>query len=363
MPLLPKDNINRVGKSCHGGFNYTELEQGGIAPSEIIDFSSNLNPYIRPVTIKDVSEGVAVNGYPDSESLALRRTIAQKAGVSIENIIAGNGSTELIRLAVSSYLDAGDSALIIEPTYGEYRTACQIAGADVICQTLSEAGGFIPDIDATVRLIKERRPKVVFLCNPNNPSGYYLSREHFIKILKAAPDSLIVLDEAYVSFVEDTWPSFGLINDGNLLIVRSMTKDYSLAGLRLGYAVANREIIEVMNRIRPPWNVNTVAQTAGIMALKETEALPSSLERVRAGKRYLVDELDKLGFRCLPSATNFFLVKAGNAAEIKRKLLAKSILVRDCSSFGLPEYIRIAANTMENNRRLISSLKEIAGEK
>jgi histidinol-phosphate aminotransferase len=363
MPLLPKDNINRIGKSCHGGLNYTELEQSGIAPSEIIDFSSNLNPYIRPVAIKDVSEGVAVNGYPDSESLALRRTIAQKAGVSIENIIAGSGSTELIRLAVIAYLGAGDSALIIEPTYGEYRIACQIAGAGVISQTLSEASGFEADIDITVSLIKERRPKVVFLCNPNNPSGYYLDRERFKQILEAAPDSLIVLDEAYVSFVQDAWSSFGLINDGNLLVVCSMTKDYSLAGLRLGYAVANREIIETLNRVRPPWNVNTVAQQAGIVALQNEDALQDSLEKVRAGKRYLTEELDKMGFRCLPSETNFFLVKAGDAAEIKRKLLAKSILVRDCASFGLPGYIRIAANTMENNRRLISSLKEITGEK
>ncbi len=360
MPLLPKDNINRIGKACHGGPDYAELDNLGISSSEIIDFSSNLNPFIPLVEMKDIAGRIALNSYPDSESAALRQEIAGKTGLSVDNIIAGNGSTELIRLAATAYLGTGDSALIIEPTYGEYRIACQIAGADVICQTLSEAGGFIPDIDATVSLIKERRPKVVFLCNPNNPSGYYLSREHFIKILKAAPDSLIVLDEAYVSFVEDAWSSFGLINDGNLLIVRSMTKDYSLAGLRLGYAVASRGIIQTMNRIRPPWNVNAVAQSAGIMALQETEVLQCSLEKIRAGKRYLVEEIDKLGFPCLPSATNFFLVRVGNAAEYRKKLLTKSILVRDCASFGLPEYIRIAVNTMENNQKLVSVMQETA---
>jgi histidinol-phosphate aminotransferase len=310
--------------------------------------------------MKDIEGCININRYPDSGSVALRRAIAGKTGLSIDNIIAGNGSTELIRLAVTAYLGAGDSALIIEPAYGEYRIACQIAGADIIGQRLSEADDFKADIDTTVGLIKENNPKAIFLCNPNNPTGCYLDRDRFTHILKAAPDSLIILDEAYISFADNAWSSFEFIDKGNLLVVRSLTKDYSQAGLRLGYAVANREIIEAMNRIRPPWNVNAVAQAAGIIALRNQEPLQNSLEAVRAGKLYLVEELSGLGFRCLPSAVNFFLVKVGNAAALRRQLLKKSILVRDCTSFGLPEYIRIAASTMENNRRLVAALKEIA---
>jgi histidinol-phosphate aminotransferase len=362
MPLLPGDNINRIGKVCHGGLNYTELENLGMVPSEVIDFSSNLNPFIPLIEIRDIEDRIAINRYPDPESVALRQMIAAKLGLSIENIIAGNGSTELIRLAATAYLGTGDRAFIIEPTYGEYRIACEIAGARIVSQTLSEENGFEPDTGTTVNLIKENSPKVIFLCNPNNPTGYYLDRERFKQILKAAPDSLIVLDEAYISFVEQAWPSIGLIDEGNLLIIRSMTKDYSLAGMRLGYAVANREIIEVLNRICPPWNVNTVAQQAGIVALQNEDALQDSLEDVRAGKRYLIEEIERLGFCCLPSETNFFLVKAGDAAGLKKKLLEKSILVRDCASFGLPSYMRIAVGTMENNRKLVASLKEIAEE-
>jgi histidinol-phosphate aminotransferase len=360
MPLLPKDSINRIGKACHGGPDYAELESLDITPSEIIDFSSNLNPYAPHVEMKDVPACFKITGYPDSDSIALRQAIAEKMGLSSDEIIAGNGSTELIRLATTAYLDAGDSALVIEPTYGEYRIACQIAGVGIISQTLSEVSGFVPDIDATVSLIKEHRPKAIFLCNPNNPTGFYLDRERFKKILKAAPDSLIVLDEAYVSFIAQPWVAFDLIDEGNLLVVRSMTKDFSLAGLRLGYAVANREIIRALNLVRPPWNVNVVAQSAGIMVLQEKEALPGSLERVQAEKHYLTGELKELGFHCLPSETAFFLVKVGNAAELRRKLFEKSILVRDCTSFGLPEYIRIAVGTMENNRKLVAALKEIA---
>ena len=360
MPLWPKDNINRIGEACHGGPDYAEMERLDIVPEGIIDFSSNLNPYFSPLAIREVLEWVDINCYPDTESIALRRAIAGKTGLSVDNIIAGNGSTELIRLAATAYLEAGDKAFIMEPTYGEYRTACQIAGAEIIVQRLSESNRFAADIDATVRLIKDNHPRAIFLCSPNNPTGYYLSREEFGQILEAAPDSLIILDEAYISFTERAWSSFEFIDKGNLLVVRSMTKDCSLAGLRLGYAVANREINRAMNRIRPPWNVNAVAQSAGIMALQETEVMQCSLEKIQAGKRYLIEEIKKLRFPCLPSAANFFLVRVGNAAEYREKLLKKSILVRDCASFGLPEYIRIAVNTMENNQKLVSSMQEIA---
>jgi histidinol-phosphate aminotransferase len=203
---------------------------------------------------------------------------------------------------------------------------------------------------------------VIFLCNPNNPTGYYLGRERFNQILNAATDSLVILDEAYISFTRQSWSSLELINEGNLLVIRSMTKNYSLPGLRLGYAVANREIINVLSRICPPWNVNAAAQAAGVMALKNRQPLESSLKSVYDGKRFLFEELSKTGFCCLPSETNFFLIKVKNAAEFKKKLLKKSILVRDCTSFGLPQYIRIAVNTMENNRRLVSSLREIMEE-
>ena len=141
-----------------------------------------------------------------------------------------------------------------------------------------------------------------------------------------------------------------------------MTKDYSLAGLRLGYAVANREIIGTLSRICPPWNVNALAQQAGIIALQKEEPLESSLKSVHDGKRFLVEELGNMGFYCLPSETNFFLVKVGDAAEFKKKLLEKAILVRDCTSFGLPSYIRIATGIMENNYKLVSALREIAEE-
>ncbi len=363
MPLLPRRNIANLVSCKHGGLDYEELERLGIAPNNVIDFSVSSSPNGIPPGIRPLVKSTKLSGYPDSKSINLRRMIARKVGLSENKIIIGSGSTEIIRLAALAYLSEVDKALIIEPTYGEYRVACEITGTQVITQTSSAKDAFKPDVDTTIELIKQTKPKVIFICNPNNPTGYYLNRSHFQKVLSATPDSLIVLDEAYISFVRHRWSSTEFINKGNLLIVRSMTKEFALAGLRLGYAISSEDIIEMLYRVCPPWNVNVVAQHAGIVALQQEKYLKESQELAYTGKLYLTKELEKLGFRCLPSQTNFFLVEVGNASEFRNRLLYKGILVRDCTSFGLPEYIRISPRTIKKNRKLINTLEEMNNEK
>ncbi|MFC1958262.1 pyridoxal phosphate-dependent aminotransferase [Chloroflexota bacterium] len=363
MPLLPRKNIADLEECKHGGLDYAELERLEIAPDEVIDFSVSSSPKDTPLGIRPLVKSTRLSRYPDSQSINLRRMIARKMGLSADNIVVGNGSTEVIRLASSAYLNETERALIIEPTYGEYRIACEIVGARVITQTLSAKDTFKPAIETTIELIKRVRPKIIFICNPNNPTGHYLNRSQVQKVLSAAPDALVVLDEAYISFVRHQWSSPDLINKGNLLIVRSMTKDYALAGLRLGYGIAGEGITETLRRVCPPWNVNVVAQHAGIAALQQEKYLKESQELAHTGKRYLTKEIGKLGFRCLPSETNFFLVEVGNASEVRNQLLGKGILVRDCTSFGLPEYIRIAPRTPKKNRQLIAALKRLNDEK
>jgi len=220
MPLPPRENITRLEVCRHGGLDYAELERLGISPDEVIDFSSNLSPDGLPPGVRPLVKDTGLSRYPDCRCTGFRRMIALKTGLSMENIIAGNGSTELIRLAATAYLGEADKALVIEPTYGEYRTACQIAVAGVVSQTLSAESGFKPDVNATIRMIEETGPRVIFICNPNNPTGGYLSRREFQEILAVAPDSLIILDEAYISFVSHGWSSLEFIDKGNLIIVR-----------------------------------------------------------------------------------------------------------------------------------------------
>jgi histidinol-phosphate aminotransferase len=363
MPLKPRKAVSNLEKGIHGGYDQAELETLGIGPDEIIDFSVCTNPAgIPPGILRQVSINY-LSRYPDSRSTRLRREIARNNDIAENNVLVSSGSTEIIRLAVTAYLGEDDKELIVEPTYGEYRLACEIAGTEVKTFFTLEKDDFRPDINALADRIKTEKPKVIFLCNPNNPTGYYLKRDEFETLLSASSGSLVVLDEAYISFVEQPWVSTGYIDRNNLLIVRSMTKNYALAGLRLGYAVAGEEIIDMLSRVSPPWNVNAVAQRAGVTALQNKGYLEKSRESVFREKKYLVKNLEKLGFVCVPSDANYFLVRVNNAAKFRKRLLiGKKILVRDCTSFGLPEYIRIAPRSHTQNRKLISGIKGLIND-
>lgn len=334
----------------------------GIAPRDILDFSANLNPFGPPPGVMEVFRQVDISHYPDSEARYLRHSLAERLGISSDNILVSSGSTELIRLATLAYFGMDDKALIIEPTYGEYEIACRIAGASVVKQQISASDDFLPNLDKTIELIRQHRPKGIFICNPNNPTGRYLTKADFERILYAAEGFLVILDEAYVSFVDNPWSALDMVERTDLLILHSMTKNYAMAGLRLGYGVAKREIITTLRRVCPPWNVNALAQKAGIIALAKEGYLERCQAKLRKAKTYLVAELSSLGLPPLPSEANFFLVEVGDASWFRRELLERGMLVRDCTSFGLPQYIRIAPRTLSECRILVAAIKEIIKE-
>jgi histidinol-phosphate aminotransferase len=186
-----------------------------------------------------------------------------------------------------------------------------------------------------------------------------MSKGQAEQIMSSYQSSLVILDEAYIAFTENAWSSQDMVNLGSLIILRSMTKDYALAGLRLGYAIAAEPIISVLKRACPPWNVNTLAQKAGIIALNADSYLKECTGKIREARDFLIKELELLGLPPLPSQTNFFLVKVGNATAFRQALLKKGILVRDCSSFGLPQYIRLAPRTLPECQKLIDAIKEV----
>lgn len=182
-------------------------------------------------------------------------------------------------------------------------------------------------------------------------------------VLDACGDGLVVLDEAYISFVDESWSSVDLISRENVVIVRSLTKDYSLAGLRLGYAIAGEEIVRALHKVRPPWNVNVVAQQAGVVVMEDNGYLERCKQETKKASRFLIGELCRLGFTLVPSSTNYFLVKVTDAKDFRTALLKRGILVRDCTSFGLPGFIRVAARTMPECQKFIAILEamKIAG--
>ncbi|MCD6299593.1 MAG: histidinol-phosphate aminotransferase family protein [Dehalococcoidales bacterium] len=361
MSLRPRPEVENLEICAHGGLNQAELKAMGLNPDSVVDFSVCTNPFMPPPGLQKVVDTVAVSRYPDSEATEFRQCLSQRLEVPPDNILAGNGSTELVRLIALTYFSHGDSVLIIEPTFGEYEVACQITGAGVVKQWGREEDNFTIRVEETANLIRQHQPKGVFICNPNNPTGQYLTRQEVEAVLDACGDGLLVLDEAYVTFVNGIWSSIDLIHRGNVIVVRSMTKDYALAGLRLGYAVASEEIINALRRVCPPWNVNTVAQKAGVIALDNTEHLEWCKGEIQRAKQFLVDELHRLGFTLVPSDAHFFLIKVNSASDFRTALLQQGIQVRDCASFGLPGYVRIAPRTMPECQRLIAIIQAMKG--
>jgi len=357
LSIPPKPEVESLKICSHGGPDWAELRSMGLKPEEILDFSVCSNPFPSPPRIGKIIGSIAINRYPDSEATELRQCLSEKLGVAPDNILVGSGATELIRLVALAYFSQGDSVLILAPTYGEYEVACQIVGAEVFQQWGRAEDNFTLKIEETVNFIRQRRPKGIFICQPNNPTGLYLSRQEVEAVLDAGVNSLLILDEAYIAFTDGIWSSIDLLHRDNIVILRSMTKDYALAGLRLGYAVASREIIDRLRRVRPPWNVNVVAQKAGVITLDDTEHLEWCKREIRQAKQFLIDELYQIGFTLVPSGTHFSLVKVANARGFRAALLKHGILVRDCTSFGLPEYVRIAPRTMPECQRLIATIQ------
>jgi len=357
--LRPKLRIEKLMPARHGGIDYLEMQKLGKSPAEVLDFSVSTNPYGPPPGLRQALAEVSIDRYPDSDSTELKSQLAEKLGISPANLVVGSGSTELIRLVTIAYFGLGAPVLILQPTYGEYELSCRIVGAKLIKPPINENEGlqlYPPEI---ADITQQYHPKGIFLCNPNNPTGQYLTKSGVEQILSAARDSLVILDEAYLAFTDNTWSPIDLIGGNNLFIVRSMTKDYALAGLRLGYGIAGEHIITTLNKVKPPWNVSSIAQKAGIYVLNDEQYLETCRTKIKESKSFLIEALEKLGLNPLPSYTNFFLVKVGDATAFRQALVKKGILVRDCTSFGLPAYIRLATRPIDECQKLIAAIKEI----
>ena len=351
--------------TVHGGLDLAELRRMGIRPSDVLDFSTNINPLGPPAAVRDAVTKVDLTKYPDRQCLALRDALAARLGVGPEQILVGNGSTELIHLMARAYLRDRERAFIFTPTFGEYEAACNTAGATVHGFIADEACTFRWNLDAALGAIHVQRPRLVFLCNPNNPTGVYLDKTTVDSIARAVnDDALLVLDEAYVPFTDEAWSSLPLLQLGNVVLLRSMTKDYALAGVRLGYMLSHSGVVERVRQLQTTWSVSSIAQAAGVAALENGDRhVELGKETIARAKEYLESELNAMGVAVVPSAANFLLAKTNSATEVREALLWRGVGVRDCTSFGLPNYIRIGLRETEDCRRLIIALKAVlAGE-
>jgi threonine-phosphate decarboxylase len=365
---LVRDNVRNLKPCVHGAEVYGAAAESGFKTEDILDFSSSVNPLGPSKKALEAITGAfgRIEAYPDSNSNALRHVLADHFEISRDNIIVGNGSTELMYLFAEVFLRRGEKALMAAPTFGEYEAAVRKTGESVKFVRLS--GNFQIEAEAFRR--EMAGCKLVFLCNPNNPTSKLIPQATLTEILDAslAQDILVFLDEDFLEFVDDE-KSRTMISKieryPNLFILRSFTKLFGLTGLRCGYGIANKDIVNALLCAKIPWNVNCLAQPSAIAALNDKEHLKQTLELIKEEKAWLQKELSQFsGFSFTEPDANFFFIDIRNTAltanALKHRMLKQGILIRDCSSFvGLNEfYIRVAVKTHEENVRLIDAFKK-----
>ncbi len=345
-------------RPVHGGARPDQLRAG------VIDFSASINPYAPPPGLRRALATVNFRDYPDPTAGRLIARLASVHNVGPEYLLVGNGSAELIFLIARALLGPGKVTVVVGPAFGEYAYASTLAGAAVVTYTAPEATGFVPELPELTDLVGRTRPAMVWVANPANPTGIYLPAAPFGAIL-AACDGVLVIDEAFRSFVEGPWPSEQLLATGRVLLLRSLTKDFGLAGLRLGYLLGPPELVDRVRAYQPPWSVNALAQAAGEFILTRTpDFMAVCRRRLGRRRRELQHALQGLGLWVSDSAANFLLVKTGAGAACAQFLLERHrLLVRDCTSFGLPDHVRVAIRRRPENRRLVAGLADWVGSR
>ncbi|MHB1406406.1 MAG: histidinol-phosphate transaminase [Desulfitobacteriaceae bacterium] len=328
----------------------------------IIKMASNENP-LGPSPKAAEAAAVAVsecNFYPDPNCTYLREELAQYWQVAQDNLVFGNGAHELIFLITSTFLNPGEEAVIPLPSFGEYVSAVKLAGGVVKAIPLQD---HTTDLEACLKAITPKT-KLVYICNPNNPTGTIVEASKLRDFMERVPDNVLVIyDEAYGEYIDDTSYPKGIdwVKAGkNVIVLRTFSKAYSLAGLRVGYALATSELAGYVARVRQVFNVDSVAQAAAVAALNDTEYTRHSLASNKAGREYLYRALTEMGLEYVPTQANFILVNVKeDSNKVFQELMKLGVIVRPASIFGLPEFLRVSIGTLEQNQKFIRALSQL----
>ncbi len=333
---------------------------------EVIKLASNENPFgPSPKAVSALKKCFnEVNRYPDAQGFYLKKRLASSFSLDPGNFILGNGSDELIDLTIRTFVEQGENIVTSETTFLEYEIFAQVNDREIRKAPLRY---FKYDLNAILKLV-DKKTKLIFIANPNNPTGTYVTKYEIADFLGELPESaVVVFDEAYDNFVDvDDYPdSLGYLRKKNRVIVlKTFSKSYGLAGLRLGYAIADKELVSYMERVRQPFNVNVMAQAAGAAALDDKEFLKKTRKAVLAGKAYIYKELSRMGVGFLSSVSNFVLVDTGrDGVEVFKSLLKFGVIVRDMKQYGLKNFIRVTIGTQKENERFARVLKKVLKEK
>ena len=361
MKKLARDCIYRI-EIYKPGKSFEDLKQGLSIEGEIAKLASNENPLgPSPLALGAIQESVKDgNLYPDTDCHDLKQTIGEYLQVSPEKLCVGNGTTELILLLGLAFLNPCDTFIMSRSSFIMAKMVAHMMDSRLVEVPLKE---YRHDLDSILQAVTEDT-KIIYMDNPMNPIGSFVSQQEFSKFMSEVPeDIVIVMDEAYHEYVdhEDYPDCLNYIKDGkNLIVLRTFSKMYGMAGFRVGYCVAKEEFVDAINRVRPPFNVNRPGQIGAAAALKDHEHIEKTRELTQEGKRFLYESFEKMGVFYIPSETNFVTVDAKtNAADVCGELQKKGVIVRPLTMYGKPTFLRVTIGKPEQNKRFVDAFRQI----
>jgi len=331
----------------------------GLDPETIVKLASNENPLgPAPAAIEAMKqEAAGVHIYPDGGGYKLRQALADHHGLGLENVVLGNGSNEIIELLCHCFLNPKTELIAAEHAFVVYKLMATLFGAKYVEVADPD---FIHDLDGMADAITEDT-RLVFIANPNNPTGTMVNQEALDRFMDRLPDHVVaVLDEAYYEFLDDAPDTVKYVREGrNVCVLRTFSKAYGLAGLRIGYGLASSQVAAILQKARQPFNANSMAQAAALAAMNDSEHVAKTMETNRTGLAFYEQAFMARDLEYVPSAANFVLVKVGDGDDLFAKMLRKGVIVRAMSGYKLPEWVRISIGTMPENERCIEVLDEV----
>ncbi len=364
LAQLAPDYIRAIAP-YQGGKPIAELaREMGLNEADIIKLASNENPLgISPKAQMAIDEAVhTIARYPDGNSFELRKAVSEKFGVAHNQIVFGNGSNDILELVARAFLHVGCEAIYSQHAFAVYPLVTQAVGAAGVVVT---AKNYCHDLDGFLKAITPKT-RLIFIANPNNPTGTLIAKDGLKAFLKQIPAHiLVVLDEAYDEYLSLAHQSeaIGWLSEfDNLIISRTFSKAYGLAGLRIGFGLMQADVADVLNRVRQPFNVNSIAQAAAIASLADDDFVARSYAANQAGMVQLTQGFKQLGLEYIPSFANFVSFKVANAAQVNQQLLKNGVIVRPIANYEMPEYLRVSIGLFSENARFLEVLEKILSE-
>lgn len=358
---LAPDHIRSIAP-YQGGKPIAELaREMGLNEADIVKLASNENPLgMSPKAQMAIEDAISeIARYPDGNTFALRDAVSHKFGVSTQQIVFGNGSNDILELAARAFLTAGDETIYSQHAFAVYPLVTQAVGAKGVVVPAIDFGHDLAGFLAAIT----PKTKLIFVANPNNPTGTLIDKSTLKDFLKQVPKHvLVVLDEAYDEYLSAldkseaiTW----LAEFDNLIISRTFSKAYGLAGLRIGFGLMHPALADLMNRVRQPFNVNIIAQAAAVVSLQDDDFVARSYAANQAGMAQMTQGLTALGLSYIPSYANFVTFKVANAAQVNQQLLQHGVIVRPVANYHMPDYLRVSIGLFSENARFLDVLGQI----